>query len=118
MRSVFQIVPVPAVSDNGHSFDQVLFYGNEMSLILFDTLLFCIVDLIWQNYFLDGVIVFLIISVSLEPLEKKRDFACDVSVIFRSFSAFSVSGFCSAQESFGRLLPGQIGGGGGGGFDG
>ena len=71
VHSVFQIVPIPAVSDNGHSFDQVLFYGNEMSLILFDTLLFCIVDLIWQNYFLDGVIVFLIISVSLDQLKKR-----------------------------------------------
>ncbi|KAL8605996.1 hypothetical protein ACOMHN_040495 [Nucella lapillus] len=45
--------------DNGHSFDQVLFYGNEISLILLDILLFCVVDLIWQNYLLDGVIVFL-----------------------------------------------------------
>ncbi|XP_076448752.1 meckelin-like [Babylonia areolata] len=49
--------------DNGHSFDQVLFYGNEMSLMLFDILLFCMVDLIWQNYVLDGVIVFLITSL-------------------------------------------------------
>ncbi|KAK7114529.1 meckelin-like [Littorina saxatilis] len=49
--------------DNGHSFDQVLFYGHEISLILFDTLLFCIVDLIGQNYLLDGIVVFLITSL-------------------------------------------------------
>lgn len=47
-------------NDNGHSFDQVLFCGHEMSLILFDTLLFCIVDRIATNFVLAGVITYII----------------------------------------------------------
>ena len=70
-HTYFRSYPFPTVADNGHSFDQVLFYGNEMSLIIFDTLLFCIVDLIWKNYLLDGIIVFLIISVSLDWLKRQ-----------------------------------------------
>lgn len=51
--------------DNGHSFDQILFYGNEMSLLLFDVLLFCMVDFIWMNYVLDGVITYIITEVCI-----------------------------------------------------
>ncbi|PVD20536.1 hypothetical protein C0Q70_18692 [Pomacea canaliculata] len=51
-------------NDNGHSFDQILFYGNEMSLLLFDVLLFCMVDFIWMNYVLDGVITYIITEVA------------------------------------------------------
>ncbi|XP_012943556.1 meckelin [Aplysia californica] len=46
-------------SDNGHSFDNILFYGNELTLVVFDTLFFCIVDLIFQDFVLAGVITFL-----------------------------------------------------------
>ena len=52
-------------SDDGHSFDQCLFYGNESALIIFDTLLFCIIDLICQNYVLAGVITYIIIEVCI-----------------------------------------------------
>ncbi|XP_067651968.1 meckelin-like [Haliotis asinina] len=47
-------------NDNGHSFDQVLFIGNESSLIIFDTLLFCIIDLIATDFVLAGVITYLV----------------------------------------------------------
>ncbi|KAK3586521.1 hypothetical protein CHS0354_035056 [Potamilus streckersoni] len=47
-------------NDNGHSFDQVLFYGNEMTLLVFEILLFCIVDLIFTNYIIAGVITYII----------------------------------------------------------
>lgn len=50
-------------NDNGHSFDQCLFYGNEITLLLFDTLLFCIVDLIAKNFVLAGIITYVIIEI-------------------------------------------------------
>ncbi|KAK6982489.1 Meckelin [Biomphalaria glabrata] len=46
--------------DNGHSFDNVLFYGNELMLLIFDVLLFCIVDLIFTNFVLAGIITYII----------------------------------------------------------
>lgn len=50
-------------NDNGHSFDQVLFYGHEMTLLVFEILLFNVVDLIWQNFVLDGVVTFLCVML-------------------------------------------------------
>ncbi|XP_076112599.1 meckelin-like [Mytilus galloprovincialis] len=47
-------------NDDGHSFDRALFYGNESALVVFDTLLFCIIDLIFQNFVLAGVLTYLI----------------------------------------------------------
>ncbi|KAH9495634.1 Meckelin [Bulinus truncatus] len=49
--------------DSGHSFDNVLFYGNELMLLIFDVLLFCIVDLICTNFVLAGTITYLIIEL-------------------------------------------------------
>ncbi|GFR70016.1 meckelin [Elysia marginata] len=47
-------------NDNGHSFDNVLFYGNEMMLVVFDTLFFCVVDYIFTNYVLAGILTYLV----------------------------------------------------------
>ncbi|XP_053401621.1 meckelin-like isoform X2 [Mercenaria mercenaria] len=47
-------------NDDGHSFDKVLFYGHEMTLLLFDVLTFCISDLIFTNYVIAGVITYLL----------------------------------------------------------
>ena len=52
------------ITDDGHSFDQVLFYGNELTLLLFDVLTFCISDYIFTNYIVAGVITYLISEVS------------------------------------------------------
>ncbi|OAF71066.1 Meckelin [Intoshia linei] len=38
--------------DNGHSFDSVLFYGNEWYLLSFELLIFLIIDYYSQNYIL------------------------------------------------------------------
>ncbi|KAK6185155.1 hypothetical protein SNE40_007450 [Patella caerulea] len=46
-------------NDNGHSFDQVLLFGNEITLILFDILFFCMVDHIATNFVLAGIITYL-----------------------------------------------------------
>ncbi|XP_077383861.1 meckelin-like [Festucalex cinctus] len=46
-------------SDEGHSFGDVLFYGNEGTLLIFDTLFFCVVDLASQNFVLAAVLTYL-----------------------------------------------------------
>ena len=47
-------------NDDGRSFNSVLFYGNEWTLLLFDVLLFAIVDLIATDYVLAGFLTYLI----------------------------------------------------------
>ncbi|XP_071823603.1 meckelin-like isoform X2 [Apostichopus japonicus] len=54
-------------NDDGHSFDQALFFGHESTLLLFELLLFCVVDLIFQNYLLAGIVTY-IISIVLSML--------------------------------------------------
>ncbi|XP_061676780.1 meckelin-like [Syngnathoides biaculeatus] len=45
-------------NDEGHSFGEVLFYGNEATLLIFDTLFFCVVDLTSQNFTLAAVLTY------------------------------------------------------------
>ncbi|XP_065896707.1 meckelin-like isoform X2 [Dysidea avara] len=42
------------------SFTSIIFYGNEWSLLLFDILLFAIVDLVGQNYVLAAIVTYII----------------------------------------------------------
>ncbi|XP_043116007.1 meckelin isoform X4 [Puntigrus tetrazona] len=46
-------------NDDSHSFSDVLFYGNEAVLLIFDTLFFCVVDLGSQNFILAAVLTYL-----------------------------------------------------------
>uniref|UniRef100_A0A8C7XKK2 Transmembrane protein 67 n=1 Tax=Oryzias sinensis TaxID=183150 RepID=A0A8C7XKK2_9TELE len=46
-------------NDERHSFSDVLFYGNEATLLIFDTLFFCVVDLGSQNFVLAAVLTYL-----------------------------------------------------------
>ncbi|XP_014254022.1 meckelin isoform X2 [Cimex lectularius] len=43
-------------NDNGHSFDNVLYYGNELSLFTFNLIFFCFVEIIAQNYLLAAIL--------------------------------------------------------------
>uniref|UniRef100_A0A7N6FGU3 Transmembrane protein 67 n=1 Tax=Anabas testudineus TaxID=64144 RepID=A0A7N6FGU3_ANATE len=45
-------------NDNAHSFSDVLFYGNEATLLIFDTLFFCVVDLGSQSFVLAAVLTY------------------------------------------------------------
>jgi len=48
-------------SDKGSfSFTSIIFYGNEWSLLLFDILLFSIVDLVSQHYVLAAIVTYII----------------------------------------------------------
>lgn len=51
--------------DNGHSFDQVLFYGNEGLLFQFELLLFCVVVCLSGNFLLAIVVVGLTYKVRI-----------------------------------------------------
>ena len=51
-------------SDNGHSFDQVLFFGQESTLMTFDLLLFVVVDMAANNFILAAVITYFVDEVS------------------------------------------------------
>ncbi|XP_052000101.1 meckelin [Xyrauchen texanus] len=46
-------------NDDSHSFADVLYYGNEAVLLIFDTLFFCVVDLGSQNFILAAVLTYL-----------------------------------------------------------
>ncbi|XP_063780176.1 meckelin [Pseudophryne corroboree] len=46
-------------NDEHHSFSDVLFYGHESTLLIFDTLCFCTVDLMSQSFVLAATITYL-----------------------------------------------------------
>ncbi|KAF7669715.1 hypothetical protein LDENG_00147280 [Lucifuga dentata] len=46
-------------NDEDHSFSDVLFYGNEATLLIFDTLFFCVVDLGSQSFVLAAVLTYI-----------------------------------------------------------
>ncbi|XP_063055866.1 meckelin [Engraulis encrasicolus] len=46
-------------NDESHSFSDVLFYGNEATLLIFDTLFFCVVDLASNNFILAATLTYL-----------------------------------------------------------
>ncbi|KAH1177035.1 meckelin isoform X1 [Mauremys mutica] len=46
-------------NDEGHSFSDVLFYGNEATLLIFDILFFSVVDLASQSFVLAAVLTYL-----------------------------------------------------------
>ncbi|KAJ9575177.1 hypothetical protein L9F63_025870, partial [Diploptera punctata] len=43
-------------SDSGHSFDNVLFYGNEFTLVTFDIILFSFVEILFHDFLLAAVV--------------------------------------------------------------
>ncbi|KAK3890444.1 hypothetical protein Pcinc_005601 [Petrolisthes cinctipes] len=49
--------------DNNHSFDRVLFYGHEVTFILFEMLLFTFIDIMWNNFVLAAVVTFVLVWI-------------------------------------------------------
>ena len=52
-------------TESGHSFNEVLFYGNEWSLLSFEMLLFLVIDFAGRNYVLAAVVTYIISKVQL-----------------------------------------------------
>ena len=52
------------VADGGMSFAAVLFYGHELTLLIFEVLIFGLVDLASHNYFLAAAVVFFVMEAS------------------------------------------------------
>ncbi|OXB79904.1 UNVERIFIED_CONTAM: hypothetical protein H355_000934 [Colinus virginianus] len=46
-------------NDEGHSFSEVLYYGNETTLLIFDILFFSVVDLASQSFVLAAILTYL-----------------------------------------------------------
>ncbi|XP_059528220.1 meckelin isoform X2 [Myotis daubentonii] len=46
-------------NDDGYSFSSVLYYGNEATLLIYDLLFFCVVDLACQNFILAAFLTYL-----------------------------------------------------------
>ena len=51
--------------DSGHSFDALLFYGHEFSLIIFDIMVFSFVDLFAEDFLLAGIVTFFVGKVNM-----------------------------------------------------
>ena len=51
--------------DSGHSFDALLFYGHEFSLIIFDIMIFSFVDLFARDFLLAGIVTFFVGKVKV-----------------------------------------------------
>ncbi|KAG2469880.1 MKS3 protein, partial [Polypterus senegalus] len=66
-RSIFYNDP------DGILFSNVLCYGNELTLLLFDLLLFCVIDLGTQNFVLAAIITFLVQQVKSSVMEDHRN---------------------------------------------
>lgn len=49
--------------DDGHSFDKVLFYGNEITLISFEVMLFTFVTVLSNNFLLAVFITIIVYQV-------------------------------------------------------
>ena len=52
-------------ADKKLSFDKSLFYGHELSLVIFEVLFFAMMDLAAQNYVFDGAMLYLLMEVRL-----------------------------------------------------
>ena len=51
--------------DSGHSFDALLFYGHEFTLLTFDIMIFSFVDLFVQNFLLAGIVTYFVGKVNV-----------------------------------------------------
>ena len=52
------------VLDPKHTFDSLMLYGNELSLILFELLLICTVDRQTVSFVADAIITYVVMEVS------------------------------------------------------
>ena len=52
-------------NDDGRSFNSILFYGNEWTLMFFDLLTFAAMDLIYPDYVLAGIMSYILSKIVL-----------------------------------------------------
>ena len=63
------LMQLNAFSDGGHSFDALLFYGHELSLTIFDIMVFSFVDLLAKDYLLSAIVTYFAGQVSQLQME-------------------------------------------------
>lgn len=50
-------------NDNGYSFDSILFRGQEVTIIIFEVLLFTIVDMIAEDFIYSAIVTFIVAKI-------------------------------------------------------
>ena len=70
--------------DSGHSFDALLFYGHEFSLIIFDIMIFSFVDLFAQDFLLAGIVTFFVGKVNCKYCISVKMIRFDPTLLFIS----------------------------------
>ncbi|KAG0425959.1 hypothetical protein HPB47_026903, partial [Ixodes persulcatus] len=50
-------------NDNGHSFDAVIYHGHELTLVIFDMLMFCVIDFASSDFVISAVFTYIIDKV-------------------------------------------------------
>ena len=63
--SIIKIQILHNTSDNGHSFDQCILYGHDISLVLVELLLCACIDALTFNFTLSLIVTFLFILVGV-----------------------------------------------------
>ncbi len=78
------------VTDGRNCFDSVLFYGNETTLVTFELLLFCLVDIYCHNYLTAGLTVFIIFKVTICLYKFFTAISLKCIFKYRHFSSFDI----------------------------
>jgi len=55
-------------NESGTSFGNVLYYGNELMLLIFEVLFWGLIDLGTQNYFFDGAMLYLLMEIIVKRI--------------------------------------------------
>ncbi|XP_023223368.1 meckelin-like [Centruroides sculpturatus] len=50
-------------NDNGYSFDNILFRGQEVTIVIFEVMLFTIVDMVAEDYVYSAIVTFIIAKI-------------------------------------------------------
>lgn len=63
-RIKFDFAALFCISDNGHSFDAVIYHGHEFTLVLWDLLMFCVADFASNDFVLAAAVTYVVDKVS------------------------------------------------------
>ena len=89
-----------STTDPGYSFDSVLFYGNEWSLLLLDILVFAVVDLIAESYVLAAIITYIVSWVRTEREVETSNGLTDsgITLTLNSITVCELRQRCTGKE--------------------
>jgi len=62
------LTSVVCFTDKSHMFDKVLFYGQEMLLVVYEVLTFSVVDMLSRDFITSAIVTYVMTAVSCEIL--------------------------------------------------